>query len=577
MKTRARRGLPWMLGAIAALAVGAPTRSRAQVDAARHAETLISGLDYDEARQVLAAADANDPGVLLERARLAIYELDCDGGAAILARPEVARAPGGEALADIAHGCQRVTAALAVDRDEARGVEVFWQDEHDRALAPLLIDTVAQARAALTRDLGVDWPRPTRVVVVRDLLSLSAMTGLPYESAQTTGTVAVAKWGRVTLLSPRASHHGYPWRDTIAHELTHLAVTRASADRAPLWLQEGVAKREEIRWRDPGPFDDRPPPEAVVQRGAELGLGVPLDKLGPSIAMLPSADAATIAFAEVTSFVGFYADSEADTQPERDGGATIGASGGGALARLFGELRDGKDPDEALVAASGADLKAWDVRWRAYLASRPPVALPSLLGLGSAHQAPREADALRDLRDRSRLAQLLMARDHAPEALKELDRIELARAPVANDAWERAMGDPSVRWLRGRALEAVGRREEAAPLMADPSQVLSSYGPWWATRGRWARDRGDEGAATLSFGEAVAADPFDPEGACEALELPVSPDPGALSGPAVSAPSGPAASGLPSPSVVSTSPLPAGGVPLCAAAREAGEPPFDAD
>ena len=135
------------------------------------------------------------------------------------------------------------------------------------------------------------------------------MTGLPYKSAQTTGTVAVAKWGRVTLLSPRASPHGYAWRDTLAHELTHLAVTRASRDQAPLWLQEGVAKREEVRWRAPGPFDERPSPDAIVQRGLELNLGLPLDKLGPSIAMLPSADAAMVAFAEVTSFVRFYVQS----------------------------------------------------------------------------------------------------------------------------------------------------------------------------------------------------------------------------------------------------------------------------
>ena len=134
----------------------------------------------------------------------------------------------------------------------ATGSRSDWQDEHDRPLGPLMFDTVAQAREALVRDLHVDWPKPTRIVVVRDLLSLSAMTGLPYKSAQTTGTVAVAKWGRVTLLSPRASHHGYSWRDTIAHELTHLAVTRASRDEAPLWLQEGVAKREEIRWRAAG-------------------------------------------------------------------------------------------------------------------------------------------------------------------------------------------------------------------------------------------------------------------------------------------------------------------------------------
>ena len=165
-------------------------------------------------------------------------------------------------LGDIARGCARVTAATVVDKDDAHDVEVRYQDEADRALTPLIVETVVKARDALTRDLGVTWPKPTRITVVRDLMSLSAMTGLPQSSAQTTGTVAVAKWGRVTLLSPRASQHGYPWRDTIAHELTHLAVTRATIDRAPFWLQEGVAKREEMRWREPGPFDDRPSPDA---------------------------------------------------------------------------------------------------------------------------------------------------------------------------------------------------------------------------------------------------------------------------------------------------------------------------
>src|SRR5262249_53413253 len=159
-------------------------------------------------------------------------------------------------------------------------------------------------------------------------------------AAQTTGTVAVAKWGRVTLLSPRASHHGYSWRDTMAHELTHLAVTRATADRAPLWLQEGVAKREEVLWRAPGPFDARPSPDSIALRGIELKLDLPLDKLGPSLAMLPSADAALVAFAEVTSFVQFYAQS----------------AGADALPKLMREIRTSRTVDDALVRASGADL-----------------------------------------------------------------------------------------------------------------------------------------------------------------------------------------------------------------------------
>jgi hypothetical protein len=513
----------------ALVAVLAPaSSSRADADAARRAQALIAGLDYDQAQVQLAAADPQDPSVAIERARLAIYELDCDGAVAILARADLQKTDAGAQLGDIARGCQRVTAAIVTDEDAPRGIEVRWQDEHDRALAPLLFETVALARDALTRDLGADWPRPTRIVVVRDLLSLSAMTGLPYASAKTTGTLAVAKWGRITLLSPRASRHGYAWRDTVAHELTHLAVTRASGDRAPLWLQEGIAKREEPRWREPGPFDERPPSDAVVRRGEELKLDLPLDRLGPSIAMLPSADAAMVAYAEVKSFVGFYA----------------GAAGDHALPMLLAALKSGKDPDQALLAASGSDLKGWDARWRTDLAARPGEPLSPLFGLGGeggdgthgGAGARGERDRWTEVRDRSRLADLLMARGHADAALDELDPIAAAGSAMA--------GDPSLRWLRARALEAAGAHGapvpagqagapsrpgllgEAESLVSDPKAVVTSFAPWWAVRARWARLRGDEDEAIGSYGESLAADPYEPEAACETIDPASRPDGG---------------------------------------------------
>jgi hypothetical protein len=156
---------------------------------------------------------------------------------------------------------------------------------------------------------------------------------------------------------------------------------------------------------------------------------------------------------------------------------------------------------------------------------------------------------MRDLRDRTRLAELLLARSqkaNADAALIELDRIEMAGSPVSADSWERVIGDPSVRWVRARALEQAGRRQEAAPLVADPRQVMTSYGPWWAVRGRWARLGGDEATATASFIEAVGADPFDAEAACESVDPDSSP----------------------------TDPLK---LPLCEAARARGEPPFGGD
>ncbi|HSO35363.1 MAG TPA: hypothetical protein VLT33_22695, partial [Labilithrix sp.] len=272
-----KRSCAAIVGLAAALfATLGPGRAGADADDPRgyaaRATDLTIATDYDKARAELAKADPNSPAVIVAKARLALYEEDCDLAAALLARADVGQSDDGRLLADVGRGCARVIAATVVDKDDANGIIIRYQDESDRVLTPLLVDTVVKARASLGKDLGVEWKRPTRITVVRDLLSLSAMTGLPYKAAQTTGTVAVAKWGRVTLLSPRASHHGYPFRDTLAHELTHLAIAMQSRDRAPLWLHEGVARREEVRWREPGVFDDRPSPESVVLRGMDMKL-----------------------------------------------------------------------------------------------------------------------------------------------------------------------------------------------------------------------------------------------------------------------------------------------------------------
>src|SRR5262249_24356968 len=160
-----------------------------------------------------------------------------------------------------------------------------------------LVEIAVAAREALSRDLKVDLPRPLRIELVRDLFTLAAITGLPESAAQTTGTVAVTKWGRVTMISPRAVPRGYPWADTLAHETPPLPQTQPPSARPPLGRQGGVPKRQEPRGREGGRFDVFPPADSVAAIGLDKGLGRPIDKLGASIALLPSAEQAMVAFA----------------------------------------------------------------------------------------------------------------------------------------------------------------------------------------------------------------------------------------------------------------------------------------
>ncbi len=491
---RARPRLPPALAAFALVAAATPARSD---DGARlqraHQATLR--LDVAEARELLATLPPEDPDVAAERAFLALYEGDCDGALEALGRAPSRRDDWAEHVAEVARGCARVTAGALVVEDEAHGIVFRFKDDEDALLAPLLADVADRGRATLERELDVRLPRPLRIEVVRDHFSLAAMTGLPEEAARTTGTVAVAKWGRVTMLSPRAAPHGYPWADTLMHEMTHLAVTRASTDRAPLWLQEGVAKRQEARWREPFAFDDSPPADATARGGFAKGLALPLDRLGPSIAMLPTAEQAMVAFAEVTSFVRFWAHEAGDR----------------ALPRLLVGLSDRPGPegvDAALAEASGASLHAWDERWRAYLQASgregERAAAPEGHAAGGGRQLVRNV----------RLGDLLAERKHEGPAARYFEK-----AVAASNR------DPSLRARFARSLAALGRPDEADRQVESLAAVQHAQGPYLAARGAALARRGERDEAARSLDHALWLSPWDTEVACAAADVAPPDDP----------------------------------------------------
>jgi len=479
----------------------------------RQVADAIIELDVETGKALLKDTEQK-PEYAFERARLALYLGDCETAQAILSSPQFADVEEARHFQDVASGCTGTTVGAQVIEDLPRGVWLRLQDTEDAPLAPLIFDVADRARARIEQDLGVTLPRPLRIDLVRDLFSLAAVTGLPLSAAETTGTVAVARWGRVTMLSPRAAALGYPWQDTLAHEITHLALSRATRDRAPLWLQEGVAKREETRWREKHPFDDVDH-DAIARGALADGKSVGIAGLGSSIAMLPTPESASIAFAEVTSFVGYW----------------LEQNGMPAFQLLLQDLKGVGDrgPNAALASVSGVSLSEWNSRWQTWLETSvplpPPPAKLSVLEQRKAHQ--KTEDLIRN----ARLGDLLFQRGHAAESEAKFLRV-----------FDAAPHDPTLRARLARVALAQDKQERAMELVGSLKDVNAASAHWWALRARFGLGTGSEtngtkAASSAAYNLAVAVDPLSEVVACAGYWEPK----GHLDKPAGASPAAPAA------------------------------------
>jgi hypothetical protein len=443
----------------------------------RDVTIAINGLDLSRAERLLSGLSAPPHQLALMRARLALYRGDCDQARALTASIGEKEGSTLNEVSELAEGCARVVAGSKVITDEARGVWVRIQDDADESWVKWVIDVAARARDETATKLGKALPRPLRIELVLDHASLSALTGLPLDAAETTGTVAIARWGRVSMLSPRSFAHGYPWQDTLAHEITHLLVTAATNDNAPLWLQEALAKRFENSWRPPRPLDGEPSPHETTLNAWRQGRAVGVENLGASIALLPSPESARIAYAEVYDYLEFI----------------LKNSGLQTLRLLLHDLRElgPERVDDALVSTTGYTQKAWNLRWRVALSneksSTVPRVHPSLEVLSDS-----EIEVAREVR----VAELLASR-------LAWNAVDIAVTSIGGSDSER----PEVRSLAGLAKLQLRDPEAALAALGTLKGFVGLHSDWLALKGRALEETGNTALANKHFEWALAYAP----------------------------------------------------------------------
>jgi tetratricopeptide (TPR) repeat protein len=314
--------------------------------------------------------------------------------------------------------------ALAETRDdlhaESAHFSLAYPRGKDGVLVPYALATLEQAYAALVVDFDYAPPGKIRVEILPDDAALARLSTLTLEQIRTTGTIAICKFNRLMVISPRALIHGYDWRDTLNHELVHLFVSMKSRNSVPIWLHEGLAKYEESRWRGAGGLANNEGAQFLLGRAVKSGKLITFEQMHPSMALLPSAEDAATAFAEVFHAIAF-----------------LKAKGGTAMwSAIIANLRAGQKYPEAVAHAYGKPFDAFVADWKDYLGSlHYPQEGSEVAEKPRFRSGPQKQDAVEqtelsdfgdvknpEARKLAHLGGLLLARRHLRPAVEELGK-----------------------------------------------------------------------------------------------------------------------------------------------------------
>jgi tetratricopeptide (TPR) repeat protein len=479
----------------------------------------LEGWDLDDAAR--ARDEIHDPREReLATGILAVYAADYPKAESTLAGVVAGTTPGTTSGAadtvaaraahylDVARGAQLALGDAKTIRSDDGRFEAVFADPADELLAPYLFDAMASAYDRLGEDIGVRPDHPIRFEFYDEPGKLALVTPLTLDNIYTTGTVGICKYRRIMMITPRVMVYGYGWLDTAVHEYVHYVVTMRTHNNAPVWMQEGLAKLMEKRWRTPeaGAGEQlEPHSRKLLHDALATNQLVTLEQMHPSVAMLPSQEMAALAYAEAETMLGLLEEQR----------------GKAGLAAMLDDVAGGVDAKQAFADAWGAEFDAFFEFWKQTMRERtadaddagggPNIAFrdpddpssedPSLSGDVFSHLGGGRA------RKHARLGVLLTLRGHEEAAVLEYEKARAVDPEVRDD--------PQLARRLGELYLKLGRSEEALPLLILAAEANPDNANLAASEARARRLAGDVEGARAALDRAVRQNPFIPGIHCD--------------------------------------------------------------
>jgi predicted negative regulator of RcsB-dependent stress response len=285
--------------------------------------------------------------------------------------------------------------------------------------------------------------------------------------------------------------------------------------------------------------------EHLLAKALHGGKLISFDAMHPSMAKLPSAEDATLAFAEVANAVAY-----------------LHAQGGMASLRAtIKKVADGSDARTAVAETAGGTWPDFERGWRAFMNAQHYKTAAGIdistthirkAGAIASRRKPTEDEALSSSQKQTpafrflRLGNMMLQNNRLRAAAVEYEKGARAGgvAGAGMTAAAARTSDPAIHWIfpvkLGRIYLALGEPDRALKVLAGAVALYPDL-PWpHLIAGQAMLAKGDPAAAVVALKTSLATNPFDPAVHCALADaygkLPVAAAAGARVTPAATSP-----------------------------------------
>jgi predicted Zn-dependent protease len=276
-----------------------------------------------------------------------------------------------------------------------------------------------------------------------------------------------------------------------------------TANKAPIWFHEGLAKYEETRWRE-GPSYLSLPYQSLLSRALAEKRLIPFDKMEPSVVRLETPEEVQLAYAQGASAIEFM----------------IGKADHKGLQQMMNHMatQSRRGATESIREILGLTFFEFERGWKEFLASKE---LKEMGGTNVRRHKIKEGKADEERIDMEEIKSLVARnRAHLADLLRERGRMAAAVLEYRR-ALSEVPDSISIINKLSSALIQTHKDEEALPLLNRASEISPDHPTTYTNMGKIHLKLKDFKKAREAFLESIQINPFNPEvhqGLAEAYE-----------------------------------------------------------